>query len=247
MKLKIDTITENYAIIADGNLLPGDRYLERDNISAGENYLQDHTDAKVYCVREVVQLSLVEGNPPPPVIVPVPTDVSAIATSGTSVHVTWNGSAPDGVYDIYRNGQKITDTSAHPRTYFDDTGIFSGTYSYAVVAIDQQGNQSDMSAAAVVVVLGLPINRSIIPPSNLQTTPTSSSAIKLTWQTASGPKAISNYIVFRDKIRVALTIVPSFSDAGLAPGTYRYSVVAIDQDGGASAMSLEAVVSISGS
>jgi chitodextrinase len=81
----------------------------------------------------------------------VPGNLSANATTPTSVELTWSPSLDDiGVtgYEVFRNDVLLTTTSTPGYT---DTAVVAGTdYSYAVRASDAAGNRSALTGTAAV-------------------------------------------------------------------------------------------------
>ena len=90
------------------------------------------------------------GGTPADTIAPAaPSSLSADASSGTSVTLTWVGPIDNvGVtgYEIYRDGTLLTTTGAG--TTFADTGVVPGQHSYFVKARDAAGNVSGPSNTA---------------------------------------------------------------------------------------------------
>ncbi len=83
----------------------------------------------------------------------VPQNVTANATSPTTVTVAWSASTDNvGVtgYDVYRGGTKVGQVNGSTLTYTDPTVQPSTTYSYTVDAFDAAGNHSAQSSAASV-------------------------------------------------------------------------------------------------
>lgn len=94
----------------------------------------DHTDA-VY----------LDTTPPS-----IPTGISATTVDIDEISITWNSSSESGSgiagYKVYRNGSyrtTVTGTSYTNTSLSDDT-----TYTYAVLAVDNVGNQSSLSSSA---------------------------------------------------------------------------------------------------
>jgi hypothetical protein len=90
------------------------------------------------------------GVNPPDVTAPtVPQGLTATATSGTAIGLSWSPSSDDrGVvgYRLYRNGATHRDTAA---TSVNDTGLTPETrYCYQVLAYDAANNQSGLGAEA---------------------------------------------------------------------------------------------------
>jgi len=89
----------------------------------------------------------IDRTPPAP-----PSDVSAVAVSGSSVTVSWAASSdPSGLagYDLYRDGTLVVRLG--PVTSFTDSTVQPAhSYQYTVRARDNAGNVSADSAAAAV-------------------------------------------------------------------------------------------------
>jgi hypothetical protein len=75
-------------------------------------------------------------------------------------------------------------------------------------------------------------------PANLVASPVSPSQINLSWSASTDNVGVAGYRIFRQGSLIA-TIAPStaYQNAGLAPGSYFYSVAAFDQAGNVSAQS----------
>ncbi len=87
-----------------------------------------------------------------------PGNVNAVATSGTSVQVSWSASTEAGStvksYNVYRDGASVGSVNA-PTTSFTDTGVQPGTtYTYSVVAVDSAGHTSGPGTSAPVTTPG---------------------------------------------------------------------------------------------
>ncbi|GGC96670.1 lytic polysaccharide monooxygenase [Enterococcus wangshanyuanii] len=99
---------------------------------------------KSTAVKGTTQSSAVEDNETPT----APTNLHSMETTATSVDLMWTKSTHFlGVkqYDVYRDGKKITTTTANR---FKDTGLKAETtYSYKVKAISLGGNVSEESTA----------------------------------------------------------------------------------------------------
>ncbi len=79
----------------------------------------------------------------------VPANVTAVATSSSSIQIRWNASTDNrGVagYNVYRDGEVVDTVTA---TNCADTGLSALTlYTYAVAAFDAESNESGRSATA---------------------------------------------------------------------------------------------------
>ena len=90
------------------------------------------------------------GDSEPPT---VPTGVTATAAGPNSVTLSWTASTDDravAAYDVFRDGTPVATVDAPATTYTDPQALSSTTYAYTVVAVDQAGNRSAPSAAALV-------------------------------------------------------------------------------------------------
>jgi hypothetical protein len=85
----------------------------------------------------------------------VPSGISATATSGSTVSLSWNADSSSGgtvTYLIYRNGTKINTTTS---TSYGDSGLTSGdTYSYTIAASNSNGTSNQSSAVDVTPSAG---------------------------------------------------------------------------------------------
>ena len=159
----------------------------------------------------------------------VPTNLSATAISTESIGLSWSPSTDDesgiAYYRVFRGGEEIaTPTGAE----YQDTGLASGTtYEYRVSAVNGDGLESDLSAAAWATTLtdeGPPA------PTDLTATPLDASQIRLAWTAPEGGAA--GYNVFRDQVFIGTVMATAFVDTGLQPATtYLYSVASVDADG----------------
>jgi hypothetical protein len=70
-------------------------------------------------------------------------------------------------------------------------------------------------------------------PTNLQGTPRSATAIKLTWNASSDPQSgIDHYTIYRDNVEVATSTSLSFTNFGLLPASsYSFKVAAVNGEG----------------
>jgi len=112
------------------------------------------------------------------------------------------------------------------------------TYYYAVAAEDTRGDLSPMSAVAMVTV-----DAGSSAPTNLMSTPTSTTRVGLTWSPPGGGLPIKIYLVYRGTSasvlpQLAITTNTSYGDNSVSAGaTYYYAVAATDIEGVLSPMS----------
>jgi hypothetical protein len=172
-----------------------------------------------------------------------PTTVTAAPGNGKAT-LTWSG-ATDNVgvvkYGLFRNNVLIQTLNA-PTAAFKDSGLVTGSYTYAVDAIDAAALHSPKSTAT-------PVNVVFIPDTTPPTVPGSAVAVtspdlhgrdvNLTWGASTDSMGVTGYEVFRNGSKIA-TLAPTtfnFHDAALATATYTYRVDAFDASANHSALS----------
>jgi len=156
----------------------------------------------------------------------VPSGVTATATSGTAVTVSWTASTPStGVtYRIFRNNAQVgSDTS---NTTFSDSGLTPGqTYSYTVSASNSFGT-SAQSVAATVTTPNTPAT-----PTGLRAV-AGTDGVVLNWNTVSGA---TEYVIFRNGTEIDTSTTNTFLDTDVEVSTtYRYSVASSNTSGDSS-------------
>ncbi|MFT2818185.1 LamG-like jellyroll fold domain-containing protein [Leifsonia sp. A12D58] len=181
----------------------------------------------------------------------VPTGLAGSLT-GDTASLAWTA-ATDNVgvtgYTVYRGttanftadaSTKVADTAA---TNFSDTGLTTGTYYYKVDAFDAMSNRSASSAAVVVALVD-----SLAPstPSGLAAS-VSGSTVALSWSASTDNVGVVGYSVHRGtsagftadaSTKIGDVAGSSYSDSGLAVGSYVYKIIALDAAGNASAASV---------
>jgi fibronectin type 3 domain-containing protein len=187
-----------------------------------------------------------------------PANLAASVVGGT-VNLTWTGSTDNvGVvrYDVYRDTTQGFTPSAANRiaqptgTTYSDSSIFAlGTYYYKVLAEDAAGNLSQPSneASAAIADTTPPST-----PGGLAGT-VNGSSVALSWTASTDNVGVVRYNVHRSTTsgftpsaanRIAQPTGTSYTDAGLAVGTYFYKVTAEDAAGNLSAPSAQASATI---
>jgi len=171
------------------------------------------------------------GDTQPPT---TPGNLVATPSGSTSIALSWSASTDNvGVsgYRVSRNGSQVATVSG---TTWTDSGLAVGTsYTYSVVAYDAAGNVSP--AASAVGTTG-PDTQAPSTPGNLVGTPMSSTTAALSWTASTDNVGVAGYRVSRDGTLVATVTATSWTESGLSPGaSYKYSVLAFDAAGNASA------------
>ena len=126
-----------------------------------------------------------------------------------------------------------------------DSSLANGTYYYSVVASDAAGNASAASATASGVVNV--DNQAPTVPAGLTATPNNAAgSVALSWSAATDNVAVGGYRVYRGTTSgftadssslLTTTTNLTYTDAGVAPGTWYYKVAAFDTTGNQSAAS----------
>ena len=186
---------------------------------------------------------------PPSVSVTAP---AAGATVSGTVSVSANASDNRGVAGVqFRlDGQSLgaEDTNAPYSTSWDTTAAATGGHTLTAVARDAAGNRTTSQGVSVTV------ERAPVPDGQAPSVPAGVSAsggvqqVALDWQPSSDDVGVVGYNLHRstvsgftpsDSNRIAQPAGTSFTDTGLAPGTYYYRVTAEDAAGNVSAASAQ--------
>jgi fibronectin type 3 domain-containing protein len=182
----------------------------------------------------------------------------AAGAAGTTVTLTWTA-ATDNVgvlrYNVHRGSTAgFTPTAANRiaqplGTSYTDTGLTAGTYYYKVTAEDAAGNVGAPSNEAPATI---PDTTPPTAPGALTVTPAGGTA-NLNWLASTDDVGVVRYDVHRGLTsgftptsanRIAQPTGTSYSDAGLAVGTYYYKVIAEDAAGNLSTASNEVTISV---
>lgn len=160
----------------------------------------------------------------------IPTGLVIDNISESGVSLSWNASTDDvGVtgYHIYRDGL-ITGTVSE--TSFSDNSVVDGnTYSYAVSAIDGEGNESPQSASLTVTLIDITAPSV---PIGLRVTSVSANSVSLSWDASTDNVGVSGYSVYRNGMLHETTTGLSYFDQTLEEGEeYTYWISAYDAVG----------------
>lgn len=162
-----------------------------------------------------------------------PSNLAARAYS-TSVTLSWSA-AWDNVavsaYRLYLSGTLIGSLPGTSRAYTDTGRQPLTEYRYTLRAVDAAGN---VGPAASITTTTLPPD--VNPPSapSWLTASAGLDSASLAWGAATDPEGpVTSYRVWRDGRVIANPIATTrtFTDTGLAPGTYTYAVAALDTAG----------------
>ncbi|MEZ5498976.1 MAG: fibronectin type III domain-containing protein [Steroidobacteraceae bacterium] len=175
----------------------------------------------------------------------IPQNVSATANSSQRIDISWSASTDTGGsglggYRVLRNGTQVASVGASTTNYSDGGLTPNTTYSYSVIAFDNDGNASSPSSAASATTPG---DTTAPPtPGGLSTQTLSTSAIRLSWSSVidTGGSGLAGYRIYRDGIQIneVGSGQTSYDDTGLAiNSSYSYRIAAFDNAGNASPQS----------
>ena len=155
----------------------------------------------------------------------IPGNLSATG-SARQVALSWQASTDNVAvtgYRVLRGGVPLTTVGGSATTY-TDPNLAAGTYSYTVQALDAAGNASDPSNSASATV---PDTTKPSTPGNLQATG-GVAKVDLAWQASTDDVGVTGYRVFRDGAHIfTVSSGTSYQDHP-PPGTYSYTVRAVD-------------------
>jgi fibronectin type 3 domain-containing protein len=166
----------------------------------------------------------------------VPRDLSATASSMTSVSLSWTASTDDVAvagYRVWRSGTRVATTDA---TNYTDTGLAPDTaYSYTVTALDAAGNESAQSATVVATTRG--DTSPPTAPTGLTQTGATATTATLSWNVSDDNVGVAGYHYYDAGIQpLGSTTGTSHTYTGLGCGnTYVVGVDAYDAAGNLSA------------
>jgi len=168
----------------------------------------------------------------------VPTGVSAVATSSSSITVSWAAVSNADGYHVYRSSSAsgtYTLVGTPSTTSYTDTDLSeSTTYYYKVSANNSAGESSQSSVVSATSIPSIP--------TGVNATATSSSSITVSWTAVSGA---TGYYVYRSSsasgnyTRVGTSSTASYTNTELsASTTYYYKVTAYNSGGESSQFSV---------
>jgi Calcineurin-like phosphoesterase/Fibronectin type III domain len=167
-----------------------------------------------------------------------PANVTATATSSSTIQVNWNASNETGgaiaSYAVYRNVNGgsyslLAKVASPATTYTDNTADPGAQYAYRITATDN-GSPPQTSTAGTSNKVATPSAPGVV-----TATATSAASVDLQWTASSeaGNGTIASYQIGRDGVPLgSVTGTTTYTDETVQPGTtYTYSVTAIDGTG----------------
>lgn len=173
----------------------------------------------------------------------IPQGITAIATSPSTIALTWQPSS-DNIsvtgYYVYRNGTLISQVATV--SYNDASLSPQGTYQYTIAAYDEAGNVSAKSFPPVIATTPAPDTTTPSIPKDISGAALSTSATLLTWSPSTDNVGVAGYYIYRNGGQIATTASSSYTDTGLtANTTYEYGVSAYDKANNISAKTTVAI------
>jgi glucose/arabinose dehydrogenase/fibronectin type 3 domain-containing protein len=182
-----------------------------------------------------------------------PAGLSAVASGGSQINLTWTASTDNIGVSGYRVERCLGDgctnfseVGTSTTNSFNDTGLAgTTTYTYRVRAADLAGNLSSYSDPASATTTAAGDTTPPSAPSGLAATGVSTARIDLNWTASTDNVGVATYRIERclgtsctNWAEVGTSPTPSFSNTGLtANTTYRFRVRAADAAGNLSAYS----------
>jgi chitodextrinase len=177
------------------------------------------------------------GDSTPPT---APDNVTAIATSTTSIQISWSPSTDaSGIaqYRVFREGTSVAIAVTQNTTFTDTQLTPNTTYTYFVTAVDgaTPSNESARSLGASATTGPGSGPGDVTPPTvpgDLRADARSSSTIRLRWTRSLDQSGILEYRIYRNggAVPVATTQDTEFLDTNLtANTTYTYTLTAADK------------------
>ncbi len=157
--------------------------------------------------------------------------------SETAAELFWNRSTDDGRvvgYEITRNGTLVETRDAS--SYFDDSLSTGITYTYVIVAVDNDDNRSLPQSVSFMTRGDSDLSENPSTPSGFRYAVYSQTAAELFWNLSSDDGRVVGYEIRRNGVLVETRDATSYFDNSLVPGmTYTYTIVAVDDNGNRSA------------
>ena len=177
------------------------------------------------------------GDSTPPT---VPDNVTAIATSTTSIQISWSPSTDaSGIaeYRVFREGTSVPIAVTQNTTFTDTQLSPNTTYTYFVTAVDgaTPSNESARSLAATATTGPGTTPGDTTPPTvpgRVRADARSSTVIRIRWDRSRDQSGIAEYRIYRDggAAPVGTTTDTEFLDTNLLANTaYQYTVTAVDR------------------
>lgn len=239
----VDLLREG-TVVAQAQADAGGNYEAEVPLEVGDNAVSAVArDAAGNRSIESYPVNITRVTPPSVAVTLLPAQV---ADTGVALTFTVSGDTADVAgFEVWRASGaaaavKVAALSSSARAY-SDTGLRNGTYTYTVVAVNQDGFQGTPSNAVSATVAVSPL----APPEGLVVSSPTAGGLLLTWtyaaQGAVGflvERSLSAAGPFASLSGMGATPNTTFTDRGVVDGTrYHYRVLAVDGGGNPSAPS----------
>ena len=199
---------EEYALITDASQT---EYHDENLTNASYSYTLRAVYDNLVSVETAPVYALVENAVTPEIITG--------SVENRTVTFSWNDLTSWGElvnYTIYRNGVEVNDTSD---TFFSQTELPNGQYSYGVIANFTFGSSEISELFEATVVIANPVT-------SLETE-VDYDDVTLTWLAPVDTGLFQHYSVERDNSVIGTTVNNTFTDENLSNGSYEYKVTAV--------------------
>jgi fibronectin type 3 domain-containing protein len=224
---------------------PRDQRLEdREGLTPGRRYsyvvLTEDAQGRVSPPSPRVSVTLIEAPEPPQGLTAVAGEQEVLLAWESPPRLADGSPVPGPLtYEVLRAtdpqspGQAVTPTAIEATTFVDRSVENDRTYHYAVRALRREADTLARGAPTASVEATPRDMTPPAPPAGLVAIPAGDS-VRLSWR-ANPDADVATYIVYRARAGAAFAKVGStpsaqtvYIDSGVAPGTYRYAVTALD-------------------
>jgi hypothetical protein len=159
-----------------------------------------------------------------------PTGLTGVSAT-TSVTLTWNQTPTPNLRAtiVYRDGIPVTEVPAGTTTWTDTGRTAGAVHVYEVRTEDTQGRSSFDNPSVTVTVGGSDLEPPTVPAGLTGTA--GADSVTLSWDASIDDRGVDSYLVFRNGAYVGWTRATTYTDAGLAPAAYAYTLRAVDGAG----------------
>lgn len=227
LKWNLSSDAVGYRLYRDANkIFEGDKAEYTDNgLTAGTTYI--YTISAYNPVGESAKSSAitVKTDEPAPVIPPIPTGLSLVSKTMTTVSLKWDSTTAAAGYRLYRANTKVYEGTK--RSHLDSNLTANTSYEYTVTSFNTTGESAKSAAFSVKTEELKPI--APLTPTGLTLVSKTATIISLKWNSSVNATA---YRLYRGNTKVYDGTKTEFTDSELTPNTsYSYTVSAVNDVG----------------